>query len=255
MLKIDLNSDLGEGFGAYRMGADHAVLELVSSVNIACGFHAGDPLIMEHSVSAAKAAHAAIGAHPAFPDLAGFGRREMRCSPAEVKAYIKYQLGALSAFTRAAGVSLQHCKVHGALEAMAAKDLVLSLAIAEAVASVDPDIILLAPAGSKLEEAGKYLALTTGAVFFADRAYREDGSPVPLGIPGALIEDAKAAAERTLRLLQAGKLRSLSGEDISLRADSVCIHSPDRAEEFLRAIREALTAAGVAITPLPELLR
>lgn len=159
MYKVDLNSDLGESFGAYTIGLDNEVIAHVSSVNVACGFHAGDPLVMEKTVAAAKAAGVAIGAHPGFPDLMGFGRRNMVVSPKEVKAYVKYQLGALMAFAAAEGIRLQHCKPHGALYNMAGKDMDLALAIAEAIAEVDQNIILLGLANSKMIDAGKQLGL------------------------------------------------------------------------------------------------
>ena len=157
MYKVDLNSDLGESFGAYTMGLDNEVIAHVSSVNVACGYHAGDPLVMEKTVAAAKAAGVAVGAHPGFPDLMGFGRRNMVVSPKEVKAYVKYQLGALMAFAAAEGIRLQHCKPHGALYNMAGKDMDLALAIAEAIAEVDKNIILLGLANSKMIDAGKQL--------------------------------------------------------------------------------------------------
>ena len=155
MYKVDLNSDLGESFGAYTIGLDNEVIAHVSSVNVACGYHAGDPLVMEKTVAAAKAAGVAVGAHPGFPDLMGFGRRNMVVSPKEVKAYVKYQLGALMAFAAAEGIRLQHCKPHGALYNMAGKDMDLALAIAEAIAEVDKNIILLGLANSKMIDAGK----------------------------------------------------------------------------------------------------
>ena len=174
MYKVDLNSDLGESFGAYTIGLDNEVIAHVSSVNVACGYHAGDPLVMEKTVAAAKAAGVAVGAHPGFPDLMGFGRRNMVVSPKEVKAYVKYQLGALMAFAAAEGIRLQHCKPHGALYNMAGKDMDLALAIAEAIAEVDKDIILLGLANSKMIDAGKQLGLRVANEVFADRAYQAD---------------------------------------------------------------------------------
>ena len=183
MYKVDLNSDLGESFGAYTIGLDSEVIQHVSSANVACGYHAGDPLVMDKTVAAAKAAGVAVGAHPGYPDLMGFGRRNMVCSPKEVKAYIQYQLGALMAFTAAHGVKLQHCKPHGSLYNMAAKDMDLAMAIAEGIAQVDKDIILLGLAGSKMLEAGKQMGLRVASEVFADRAYQADGSLVPGSSP------------------------------------------------------------------------
>ena len=177
MYKVDLNSDLGESFGAYTIGMDEAVIAHISSANVACGYHAGDPLVMDKTVAAAKAAGVAVGAHPGYPDLMGFGRRNMVCSPKEVKAYIQYQLGALMAFTAAHGMKLQHCKPHGSLYNMAAKDMDLSMAIAEAIYSVDKDIILMGLAGSKMLEAGKQVGLRVASEVFADRAYQAAGAP------------------------------------------------------------------------------
>jgi len=193
MYKVDLNSDLGESFGAYTIGLDNEVIAHVSSVNVACGYHAGDPLVMEKTVAAAKAAGVAVGAHPGFPDLMGFGRRNMVVSPKEVKAYVKYQLGALMAFAAAEGIRLQHCKPHGALYNMAGKDMDLALAIAEAIAEVDKDIILLGLANSKMIDAGKQLGLRVANEVFADRAYQADGSLVPRKLPGAVIHDKDEA--------------------------------------------------------------
>lgn len=200
MYKVDLNSDLGESFGAYTIGLDNEVIAHVSSVNVACGYHAGDPLVMEKTVAAAKAAGVAVGAHPGFPDLMGFGRRNMVVSPKEVKAYVKYQLGALMAFAAAEGIRLQHCKPHGALYNMAGKDMDLALAIAEAIAEVDESIILLGLANSKMIDAGKQLGLRVANEVFADRAYQADGSLVPRKLPGAVIHDKDEAIARTVRM-------------------------------------------------------
>ena len=167
---VDLNSDLGESFGAYTIGLDSEVIRHVSSVNVACGYHAGDPLVMAQTVAMAKEAGVAVGAHPGFPDLMGFGRRNMVCSPKEAKAYVQYQMGALLAFTAASGVKLQHVKPHGALYNMAGKDLELATAIAEGIAEVDKDVILLGLAGSKMLEAGRAAGLRIASEVFADRA-------------------------------------------------------------------------------------
>ena len=174
MYQVDLNSDLGESFGAYTIGLDQDVIAHVSSANIACGYHAGDPLVMDRTVAACKAAGVAVGAHPGYPDLMGFGRRNMVVSPKEVKAYVKYQLGALMAFAAAEGIRLQHCKPHGALYNMAGKDMDLALAIAEEIAEGDKNIILLGLANSKMIDAGKQLGLRVANEVFADRAYQAD---------------------------------------------------------------------------------
>ncbi len=251
MLKVDLNSDLGESFGAYKIGMDAEILEFVSSANVACGFHAGDPLVMEETVRLAKKAGTAVGAHPGYPDLQGFGRRNMICTPKEVKAYVKYQLGALLAFTRAAGIPLQHCKPHGALYNMAAKDKALAAAIAEAVADVDARIILLGLAGSAMTEAGKEAGLRIAGEVFADRAYQADGSLVPRSMPGAVIHDTEEALSRTVRMVKEGIVTAVTGETVPLTADSICVHGDNPlALAFVKAIRERLETEGVSVVPL-----
>ena len=248
MYKVDLNSDLGESFGAYTIGLDEAVIAHISSANVACGYHAGDPLVMDKTVAAAKAAGVAVGAHPGYPDLMGFGRRNMVCSPKEVKAYIQYQLGALMAFTAAHGVKLQHCKPHGSLYNMAAKDMDLSLAIAEAIAEVDKDIILMGLAGSKMLEAGKQVGLRVASEVFADRGYQPDGTLVPRGQPGAMIEDEDQAIARVLRMAREGTVVANDGSVIRLQADSVCVHGDGpKALAFVKNLQAALPAAGVEV--------
>lgn len=229
MYKVDLNSDLGESFGAYTIGLDNEVIAHVSSVNVACGYHAGDPLVMEKTVAAAKAAGVAVGAHPGFPDLMGFGRRNMVVSPKEVKAYVKYQLGALMAFAAAEGIRLQHCKPHGALYNMAGKDMDLALAIAEAIAEVDESIILLGLANSKMIDAGK--------------------------LPGAVIHDKDEAIARTVRMVTEGKVTAITGEEVEIAAHSICVHGDNpSAVEFVKNIRTQLTARGVEIAPIREIV-
>ena len=255
MYKVDLNSDLGESFGAYTIGLDSQVIPYVSSANVACGYHAGDPLVMDQTVAAAKAAGVAVGAHPGYPDLMGFGRRNLACSPKEVKAYVQYQLGALMAFAKAQGVKLQHCKPHGALYNMAAKDMELSLAIAEGIAEVDKDIILMGLAGSKLLEAGRKAGLRVASEVFADRAYQADGSLVPRKQPGAVIHDKDQAIARTGRMVTQGKVTAVTGEEVSIQAHSICVHGDNpSAVEFVKNIRAALTAQGVEIVPLAQIV-
>lgn len=255
MYKVDLNSDLGESFGAYKIGLDEEVIAHVSSANIACGYHAGDPLVMDKTVAAAKAANVAIGAHPGYPDLMGFGRRNMVCSPREVKAYVQYQLGALSAFAAANGVKIQHCKPHGSLYNMAAKDMELAAAIAEAIASVDKNIILLGLANSKMIEAGKAAGLKTASEVFADRAYQADGSLVPRSKPGAVIHDKDEAIARTVRMVTESKVTAITGEEVPIEAHSICVHGDNpSAVEFVKNIRAELTAKGVVIAPISEIV-
>lgn len=255
MYQVDLNSDLGEGFGAYSIGLDGEVIRYVSSANMACGYHAGDPLVMARTVAMAKAAGVAVGAHPGYPDLMGFGRRNMVCSPAEAKAYVQYQLGALLAFTTAQGVKLQHVKPHGALYNMAGKDMELAAAIAEAIAEVDGTVILLGLAGSKMLEAGRKAGLRVASEVFADRAYQADGSLVPRKQPGSVIHDPDEAICRTVRMVTEGKVTAITGEEVEIAADSICVHGDNPAAvAFVRDIRAALEAQGVRIAPLAEIV-
>lgn len=254
MDRIDLNSDLGESFGAYTVGLDREVIDYVSSVNVACGYHAGDPMVMDRTVATAKQAGVAVGAHPGFPDLMGFGRRNLACSPKEIKAYVQYQLGALLAFTAAQGVKLQHCKPHGALYNMAAKDMDLARAIAEAVAEVDKDIILMGLAGSKMLEAGRQAGLRVASEVFADRAYQADGSLVPRTQVGAVIHDREEAIARTIRMVTENKVTAITGEEVAIQANSICVHGDNpSAVAFVKDIRKALEENGVVVCPLGAL--
>ena len=255
MYKVDLNSDLGESFGAYTIGLDADVIAHISSANIACGYHAGDPLVMDKTVAACKASGVACGAHPGYPDLIGFGRRNIACDPKDAKAYVKYQLGALTAFATAHGVKLRHCKPHGALYNQAAKDAALAQAIAEAVAEVDPSLILLGLAGSELITAGEKAGLKTASEVFADRAYQADGSLVPRSKEGAVIHDKDEAIRRTVRMVKEGTVTAVTGEDIPLKADSVCVHGDNpSAVAFVKHIREVMIQEGVSVVPLSEIV-
>lgn len=255
MYKVDLNSDLGESFGTYTLGLDKEVLAHISSANVACGYHAGDPLVMDKTITLAREAGVAVGAHPGYPDLMGFGRRNIACSPKEAKAYVKYQLGALMAFTLSNGMKLQHCKAHGALYNMAAKDMDLAMAIAEAIAEVDRDVILLGLAGSKMLEAGRQVGLRVASEVFADRAYQADGTLVPRKLPGAVIHDTDEAITRTIRMVKEGKVTAITGEEVPLQADSICVHGDNpSAVEFVKNIRARLEAEGVTVAPLAEIV-
>lgn len=250
MVYADLNSDLGESFGAYKIGADDQIIPLVSSVNIACGWHAGDPLVMQKSVALAKRHGVSIGAHPGFPDLMGFGRRGMNVTPAEVKAYIQYQVGALYAFCRAAGVKLHHVKPHGAMYNMAGADFKLARAVAEAVAEIDDSLILLALSGSEMIRAANEIGLPCASEVFADRAYEEDGSLRARSQPDAVIHDEAECAARVLRMVTEGKVTAVTGRDIDIRADSICVHGDTpEALLFVQHIREMLKNGGVTIRP------
>ena len=255
MYRVNLNANLGESFGTYTIGMDEQVLQHITSANVACGWHAGDAMVMHKTVKAAKACGVAVGAHPGFPDLMGFGRRNMVVSPKEAKAYIQYQVGALMAFCQAQGVKLQHCKPHGAFYNMAAKDMDLSLAIAEGIAEIDKDIILLGLAGSKMLEAGKQMGLKVASEVFADRAYQADGSLVPRSKPGAVIHDKDEAIARTIRMVTEGKVTAITGEEVSIDAHSICVHGDNpSAVEFVKNIRARLEAEGVTIAPIEEIV-
>lgn len=255
MYKVDLNSDLGESFGAYKIGLDDEVVKYVTSVNVACGYHAGDPVVMNKTVAMAKEHGVAVGAHPGFPDLMGFGRRNMVVSPAEAKAYTQYQVGALSAFCKANGISLQHVKPHGAFYNMAAKDIALATAIAEGVASVNSDLIFMGLAGSLMLTAAKNAGLRTASEVFADRAYQADGTLVPRSKPGAVIHDTDVAIARTIRMVKEGKVTAITGEEVEIAADSICVHGDNvSAVEFVKNIRARLEAEGVTLAPLSEIV-
>ena len=243
MKNIDINSDLGESFGAYTMGNDAEVLRYITSANIACGFHASDPLTMQKAVRLAKEAGVKIGAHPGYPDLVGFGRRELKVSPAELKAMVIYQVGALQAVCKAEGTKLHHVKPHGAMYNMAAKDEKLADAIAEAVAAVDGSLTLVGLSGSCMKDAAEKHGLTFAAEVFADRAYEDDGSLVSRTKPGAMIEDEDLAIQRMLHLLETGTIESSNGKEIRLEADTICVHGDSpKAVLFAKKLREALTA-------------
>lgn len=248
MKSIDLNCDLGESFGAWQMGDDAALLPLVSSANIACGFHAGDPAIMQRTVALALEHDVAIGAHVSLPDLQGFGRREMRISTPDAYAITLYQIGALQGFTRAAGAALVHVKPHGALYTMAAGDRALADAIAAAVHDFDPALRLVGLAGSALIEAGRAHGLPVAAEAFADRRYTADGLLQPRGQPGAVIDEVEAAVAQALGIARDGKVATARGGLIALRADTLCLHGDGaHAVAVAQTLRAALKAAGLRI--------
>ena len=251
MKRVDLNCDLGESFGAYRCGSDSEVIPHISSANVACGFHASDPLWMHKTVQLAKQHNVAIGAHPGFPDLVGFGRREMAVSIPELKAMVQYQIGALQAFCKAQGAPLCHVKPHGAMYNMAAKKKDMAIAICEAIAEVDSQLILLGLSGSQMLEAAKEVGLPWASEVFADRSYEEDGSLTPRSRPDAVITDENLAIDRVLQMVQQGTVTARGGKTIAIQADSICLHGDGaKAVEFACRIRHALTDAGISILPL-----
>ncbi|MBQ6507054.1 MAG: 5-oxoprolinase subunit PxpA [Clostridia bacterium] len=250
MISIDLNADLGESFGRYTLGMDEKIMEVISSANIACGFHAGDPMVMERTVRLAAEAGIAIGAHPGFPDLMGFGRRNMAVSPEEARAYILYQLGALDAFLRPMGIRMRHVKPHGALYNMAAADEQLARAICGAVKDFDPELRLVGLSGSLLIRAAEKTGLRAISEVFADRSYEADGSLVSRRKPGAIISDEREALRRVIRMVKEGKVKAINGEEIAIRAESVCVHGDgEKALLFAKSIREALTANDIQVSP------
>lgn len=253
MYTIDLNSDLGESFGAYTIGNDKDVLQYVSSANIACGFHAGDPTVMQRTVALALSKGVALGAHPGLPDLVGFGRRKMAVSPADAYAMVVYQVGALQAFATAQGATLQHVKPHGALYNMAAKDEALAAAIAKAVHDVNPALILYGLAGSYLITEGEKAGLQTASEVFADRTYQPDGSLTPRTQPDAMVTDEDVAIARVLRMITEGVVQAQNGQDIPVKADTVCIHGDGaKALAFAEKIKQALLAHDVAVQPFQK---
>lgn len=252
---INLNADLGESFGAWRMGDDAALLQVIGSANIACGFHAGDPVVMRDTVRLALANGVSLGAHPAFPDLQGFGRRAMQLSTQELEATVLYQVGALQAMAAAEGGRVTHVKPHGALNNIACADAEVAATVARAVRALDRELILLAPALSALEHAGEAAGLRVGREVFADRSYQADGQLTPRSQPGAVLHDAQACVEHVLRMLDAGGIVTADGHRLPTPIHSICVHGdgPD-AVASARAIRLALEQAGHRLAPLTALV-
>ncbi|KEO84725.1 LamB/YcsF family protein [Tumebacillus flagellatus] len=248
MHRVDLNCDMGESFGVWKMGVDEQILPYITSANLACGFHAGDPATMRKSVVRALEHGIGIGAHPGLPDLAGFGRRNMDITPRDAYDMVVYQIGALYGFVRSEGGVLQHVKPHGALYNMAAKSARLSEAIAEAVYKVDPTLILFGLSGSELVKAGEAIGLRTAHEVFADRTYQQDGTLTPRSQADALITDEDTSVQQVLRMVKEGKVTSRQGADISIQADTVCLHGDGaHALEFARKIRSLLEQSEVAV--------
>jgi UPF0271 protein len=247
-MAIDLNADAGESFGAYNLGNDEDLFPYVSSVNIACGFHAGDPAVMKRTVRLAMATGKAIGAHPGLPDLQGFGRRPIQITPEEAYDLVLYQIGALWAFVKAEGGILNHVKPHGALYNMAAVDANLAQAIAEAVYKFNPELILYGLSGSEMIKAGEKVNLRTASEVFADRTYQADGTLTSRKQPNALITDRQQAVSQVLRMVKEGKVSAMSGEEVTIKADTICIHGDGpHAVEFARTIHAALSLERIAM--------
>ena len=249
MYSVDLNSDIGEGFGAYTMGDDNEILKYITAAQVACGWHAGDPMIMDKVVRTAAERGVAVGAHPSFPDLMGFGRRKMNISFEEAKNYVKYQVGALSAFTKTYGVKIHHLAPHGAMGNMCQDDRELARAICEAVYDIDPEIIIYYCAGAVLGEEAEKMGLRTACEIFADRAYEDDLSLRSRKLPGAMITDEEESIRRCIRMVKEGKVTSYSGKELDIKGDTLCVHGDGpKAIAFVKHIREDFEKEGIEIS-------
>jgi UPF0271 protein len=247
--RIDFNSDIGESFGAYTIGSDAEVIPCITSANVACGFHAGDPAWMRTTVQLAEQHGVAIGAHPGFPDLRGFGRRNLDISPADARDDVTYQIGALAAFTTAK--RLQHVKPHGAFYNMAVKNDDIARGICDGVLQADPQLVITVLAGSRWVEIARGMGLRVARETFADRAFNADGTLVPRGRPGAVIDDVGRVVERAIRMVTERTAIAITGETIAVEADSICLHGDNQhAATLAAALREGFAAAGVAVVPL-----
>jgi 5-oxoprolinase (ATP-hydrolysing) subunit A len=247
-VQVDLNADVGESFGTYTIGCDAGLLRAVSSASIAAGFHAGDPTVLRQTLRLARAHGVAVGAHPGFPDLTGFGRREMHLAPAEVENLVLYQVAAVAGVANAEGLALQHVKPHGALYNMAARDRSLAAAVARGVAAFDRSLILFGPPGSELLAAGDAEGIRVFAEGFADRSYEPDGSLTPRQRPAAVIHDAEAILARTIRLLKEHTIEARDGSSLTLRVDTICVHGDTPgADVIAAALRAGLEAAGITV--------
>ena len=256
MYCVDLNCDLGESFGAYKIGKDKDIIPLISSANVACGAHAGDPDVMAKTADICKSSGISMGAHPGFFDLMGFGRRNLAVSPEEAKNLIIYQIGALDAFAKSRGIKLAHVKPHGALYNMAAKDARLAAAIAEGIYSYNPELILLGLSGSEMLRAAESIGLPCAAEVFADRAYEDDGTLVARSKPGAMIKDEDEAVSRVIKMIKEHRVTTISGKEIEISPASVCVHGDsEKALLFVKKIRDALTSENIEIKPLSEIIK
>ena len=253
-MSIDLNCDMGESFGAYKLGLDEEVIKYITSANIACGWHAGDPMVMDKTVKMAKENGVGVGAHPGYPDLLGFGRRNMDCLPSEIRNYVIYQIGALRAFCDVHGVRLRHVKPHGNLYNTAVEDETVARAVAEAIASVDPELIYVALAGAKTEHIsriGQEMGLTVVFEAFADRAYTAEGTLVSRRQPGAVIKEPEKVAARALKMAKEGKVVAVDGTEIPLNAQTLCVHGDTPGSvNLVKEIRGLLEKEGIQVKPM-----
>ena len=255
-MKIDLNSDLGESFGRYKLGLDEEVMKYITSANIACGWHAGDPLVMRNTVRLAKDMNVEVGAHPGYPDLMGFGRRYMGLTREEARNYILYQIGALYAFVKAEGLTLQHVKPHGALYNALVRDEELTRGVLEGIADFDKNIIFVGLSMSKPLEIAEEMELKIAHEVFADRTYNPDGTLVSRRKPGAVIHNKEEIAERVISMVKDGGVKAINGEWVELKADTICVHGDNpKAVEITAYIRKRLEEEGIKIVAMKELIR
>jgi UPF0271 protein len=252
---IDLNADLGESFGSFSIGRDPELIPLLTSANVACGFHGGDPRVMDRTVRRCREAGVAVGAHPSFPDLVGFGRRTMDVTPEEAATDVLYQVAALDGFCRRHGLAMQHVKPHGALYNQANRSPELARGIVAGVAAFDPDLLLVCQPGTELARAGEAAGLTVAHEGFADRAYDADGTLVSRAVEGSVYHDPGRATEQALRMATEGTVVALDGTVVDVRVDTVCVHGDNpEAVRLVAVLRERLAAAGVAVRPLGEVV-
>ena len=255
MRAVDLNADLGESYGSFTVGRDAELIPLLSSANLACGFHGGDPRVMDHAVGACSAAGIAVGAHPSFPDLVGFGRRVLEASAEEVETDVLYQVAALDGFCRRHGVAMQHVKPHGALYNHANRAPDVARGIAAAIASYDPDLLLVCQFGTELARSGQEAGLNVAYEGFLDRAYNNDGTLVSRGVEGSVYQDRGKATEQALRMVTEGTVVAIDGTLVHLEVDTLCVHGDNpRAVEFIAALRDQLDVAGVVLTSMRDVV-
>lgn len=254
MMEIDLNSDLGEGFGPWRMGDDQALMDVISSANIACGYHAGDPVIMDRTVRLALERGIDVGAHVGFPDLMGFGRRQIQADPSDLAKYVLYQLGALAGIAKACGHQMTHMSFHGALGNMAASDLALAESLVRAVADFDPGLIISTSTDTAIERAADSVGLRVATTFLADRAYNADGSLVSRKLPGAVIHDTQAVLQRVAQVLNERCVTSIDGRKLPMKVRSILLHGDTPgAVELARTVRRSIESAGGSVVPVSKL--
>jgi len=252
---IDLNADLGESFGAFSIGRDAELIPLLTSANLACGFHGGDPRVMDRTVRRCREAGVAVGAHPSFPDLVGFGRRALDVSPVEAETDVLYQVAALDGFCRRHGLAMQHVKPHGALYNQANRSPDLAAGIVAGIAAFDPGLLLVCQPGTELARAGEAAGLTVAHEGFADRAYRADGTLVSRSVEGSVYHDPGRATEQALRMVTEGTVVALDGTVVDVRIDTLCVHGDNpEAVRLVGVLRERLAVAGVVIQPLSEVV-